>query len=252
MKRFIVLFLVMSMLFAGCGAPEETPDAAVDIAPQATAPMQTPAPQSTPAGLAGYFICADCLAEFDTEAEFDSHSCAQDVYRTESLTAMAQPLAVVANLFEVEGISYPAEDVVSDYALSYLFIYANLYLSDRAAEAEVESEFFDQFIALEAGELSILLDAAFGDRFHVEDLALEDAASVFEKEGIYYIGASEVIPAAASYQGFGTLGEAETQEYLYNYSVTLLDEEFSGTFSVELVPSTVYEGSLCLGGVYLG
>ncbi|MBQ3109421.1 MAG: hypothetical protein IJC67_07370 [Clostridia bacterium] len=252
MKRFILLFLAALLLFAGCGASEEAPDAAVDIAPQATAPVVTPAPQSTPAGFVGYFICPDCLTEFDTEAEIDSHTCAQDAYRAESLSAMAQPLAVVANLFEVEGISYPAEDVVSDYALSYLFIYANLYLSDRAAEAELESEFFDRFITIEAGELSILLDAAFGERFRVEDLVLEDAASVLEKDGTYYIGASEVIPAAASYQGFGTLGEAETQEYLYNYSVTFLDEELSGTFSVELIHSTAYEGSLCLNGVYLG
>lgn len=255
MKKFVALFLaaLLAACFTGCGQSGETPsDAPVDIAPKKTESAETPMPETAPEGIAGYHICPDCMTEFATAEELAAHSCAQDAFRTESLQAMAQPLAVVANLFEVEGISYPVDDVVSDYVVSYLFVYANLYFSDRAAEAEVESDVFEKFIAIEKEELSILLDAAFGTRFTADDLVFREYSPILEKDGTYYIGVSEIIPAAASYQGFGALGEAETQEYLYNYSVTMLEEELTGTFSVELIPSETYAGALSLSGVYLG
>lgn len=244
---------VAAACFTGCGQSAEPPAAeTTDIVPQASASQESGAQGDASSGIAGYFICDDCLQEFDTQAALDGHTCAQDAYREDALRMMELPLAAVANLFEVEGISYPAEDVVNDYAQSYLFVYANLHLSGRAAEADVESDAFEKFIALSEDEISRLLDAAFGGRFQAKDMAFGEYSPVVKKDDVYYIGAGEAIPASAEYQGFGVLGGAETQEYLYGYSVTMPDGELTGSFSVELIPSEKYEGALSLAGVYLG
>lgn len=255
MKKFIAACMaaVAAVCFTGCGQSAEPPAGEpTDIVPQTSAGQGSGAQGDASSSIAGYFICADCLQEFDTQAALDGHACAQDAYRTDALRTMEFSLAAVANLFEIEGVSYPAEDVVNDYAQSYLFIYANLHLADRAAEAGIQSDAFEKFIALSEDEVSRLLDAAFGGRFQTKDLEFGEYSPVVRKDGAYYIGAGDVIPASAEYQGFGVLGGAETQEYLYGYSVTTPDGELTGSFSVELIPSGKYEGALSLAGVYLG
>ena len=247
MKKTIAFSIVLLLCVAGLIGCEQVPGTNPSTTPATDLMMPSPTEAS---GLTGYLICPDCLKEFESEEALAAHPCAQDAIGTERLQTLEQSLAVIANLFEVEGLSYPVDDVVNDYAQSYLFIYANLFLSDRAAEMDaVENEAFRCFISISEEELASILDAAFGSRFTAADLSLGEYSPICLVDGTYYIGAGDVIGAECVYQGVGALGETETQEYLYLYRVSLLDDEIEGAFSVEVKESESFPGSLSIAGV---
>ena len=160
------------------------------------------------------------------------------------LTEMEAPLSGLLGCL-LAGKPYPQGAVDNDYALDYLFFMANIYYSD-SAEPPPDGGPSDSFIvALEAQEVDLWLKWAFGNRFTLSDLEVDEAR--LGRDGEDYWAA-----VVDGYALIVTLAGEGMEQAPFDYQLNSSDGSVrQGRLSASFAPSGDPDAPLCVQGLWI-